>query len=138
MVSKPKSFRLRGSPTVEDRQREYDRQRDQQEWRRWYKTAKWQRARADFLAEPDNQFCIRCRADGLLNPGIYHKDGTPETNRRRLHLVVNHKLRHNGDPTLFWDRANWEPLCPDHHDIDVQAEERRGWGVGRKSGGPRA
>ncbi|WP_139108372.1 MULTISPECIES: HNH endonuclease [unclassified Ensifer] len=114
------------------REQAYDRERDQQPWRRWYKTAKWQQARADFLADPDNQFCVRCQANGLLNPGIYRKDGTLETNRRRMHLVVNHVQRHHGEEVLFWDRDNWEPLCPDHHDIDVQAEERQGTGGGSK------
>ena len=125
-------------PTAEARQQIHDRDRDQQPWRRWYKTARWQRERAGFLAEPENQFCVRCHALGLLNPGIYHKDGTPETNPRRMHLVVNHKLRHHGDPILFWDPGNWEPLCPDHHDIDVQSEERQGPGGGQKFRGPRA
>ncbi|WP_198294463.1 HNH endonuclease [Shinella sp. GWS1] len=107
-----------------ERDRQYDRDRDRQPWRKWYKTYRWQQERKTFLALPDNQFCVRCRAAGLLNPGIYRKDGSLEDNPRRMHLVVNHKRRHHGDEALFWDWSNWEPLCPDHHDSDVQAEEK--------------
>lgn len=123
-MRKPKSFRPASRPSAPERERQYDRQRDQQPWRKWYKTYRWQKEREAFLALPENQFCVRCKAEGLVNPGVFRKDGTPETNARRLHLVVNHKKRHRGDPDLFWDWSNWEPLCPDHHDIDVQAEEK--------------
>jgi hypothetical protein len=129
MATKPRSFSLGPRITAEERQREHDRQRDKRPLRQLYKTYRWQCERAAFLAETDNQFCVRCKAKGLLNPGTMHKDGTPETSRRRMHLVVNHKIRPRGDTVLFWDHTNWEPLCPDHHDIDVQSEERhQGWG----------
>lgn len=126
MATKPKSFRLRGTPTRQQREREYDRERDQQPWRKWYKTARWQCERADFLAQPDNQFCRRCEESGLLNAGHLTMAGELQSNLRRMHLVVDHKKRHHGNPVLFWDRSNWQPLCPDHHDIVKQAEEKNG------------
>jgi 5-methylcytosine-specific restriction endonuclease McrA len=52
--------------------------------------------------------------------------GELQSNPRRMHLVVDHKKRHHGNPILFWDRSNWQPLCPDHHDIVKQAEEKSG------------
>jgi len=75
-----------------------------------------------------------CEERGLLNPGTLHMDGTPETNPRRIHLVVDHIKAHRGDPILFWDRTNWQPLCPDHHDIVKQRDERAEGRGPRKSG----
>ncbi|MGY5812016.1 HNH endonuclease [Rhizobium sp. LEGMi198b] len=124
MASKPKSFRLRGSPSAQDRERQYDQERDQRLWRKWYKTYRWQCERADYLAQPENQFCRRCEANGILNAGHLRMDGSLQTNPRRMHLVVDHVRKHRGNPILFWDRTNWQALCPDHHDIEKQAEER--------------
>lgn len=83
----------------------------------------WQKARAAFLALPENQFCERCKARGILNAGHLRMDGSPQTNRKRIHLVVNHRFPHKGDKKLFWDRKNWEVSCPDDHDIRIQQEE---------------
>ncbi|MHA6690584.1 hypothetical protein [Devosia sp. A449] len=85
--------------------------------------SKWQRARIAFLTEPGNQFCVKCQARGLLNPGTMHMDGSIETSPRRIGLVVDHIVPHRGDQRLFWDRANWQPLCHDDHDIVKQREE---------------
>lgn len=126
MATKPKSFRLRGAPTSQQREREYDRERDQQAWRKWYKTHRWQCERADFLSQPDNQFCRRCEQAGLLNAGHLTMAGELQSNPRRMHLVVDHIKRHHGDPVRFWDQSNWQPLCPDHHDIVKQSEEKSG------------
>ncbi|MFB2562440.1 HNH endonuclease [Rhizobium sp. IMFF44] len=124
MASKPKSFRLRGTPTSQQREREYDRERDQRPGRQWYKTYRWQCERAEFLALPENQFCRRCEQAGLLNAGHLTMHGDMQSNPRRMHLVVDHIKRHHGNERLFWDWSNWQPLCPDHHDIVKQAEER--------------
>ncbi|MBT9370287.1 hypothetical protein [Rhizobium sp. CSW-27] len=134
MATKPKAFRPCHLPSAEERERAYDRHRDQSRpGREFYKTHRWQRERADFLNEPENQLCRRCMAAGLLNAGQLRKDGTPQTDPRRMHLVVHHTVRHRGNPEIFWDRSKWEALCPDHHDIDAQAEERAaGRGGGRK------
>jgi hypothetical protein len=83
----------------------------------------WEKARATFLALPENQFCERCKAAGILNAGHLRMDGTPQINPHRMHLVVNHRIPHRGDKALFWDRKNWEVACPDHHDIRIQQEE---------------
>jgi 5-methylcytosine-specific restriction protein A len=86
-------------------------------------TWQWEKERADFLAKPENAFCMKCKARGLLNSGTLRMDGTPETNPRRIGLVVDHIVKHRGDPGLFWDRKNWQPLCHDDHDIRKQQEE---------------
>jgi 5-methylcytosine-specific restriction endonuclease McrA len=85
--------------------------------------SKWQRERLVFLAHPENQFCVKCKARGLLNPGTMRMDGILETNPRRIGLRVDHKTPHRGDQRLFWDRKNWQPLCADDHDIVKQREE---------------
>ncbi len=85
---------------------------------------RWQRARLVFLA--DHPFCVMCEKAGLLNVGTLHMDGTPELNRRRIGLRVDHILPHRGDQALFWDKSNWQPLCADHHDIVKQRQEQQG------------
>ena len=39
--------------------------------------------------------------------------------------VVDHIIPHKGDQTLFWDEANWQPLCKPHHDRDKAEQEGR-------------
>lgn len=92
-------------------------------------THEWEKARAVFLAQPENQFCVKCMDRGLLNPGTMHIDGSLERTPRRIGLVVNHIIPHKGNQQLFWDRSNWEPLCHDDHDIVAQREEH-----GRQTG----
>jgi 5-methylcytosine-specific restriction protein A len=81
-------------------------------------------------AQPENQFCVKGKERGLLNPGNLHADGSLKTNRRRIGLVFDHKTPHRGDQRLFWDRANWQLLCHDDHDTIKQREEH-----GRENGG---
>lgn len=70
----------------------------------------WQKARAAFLAKREHAFCIMCA----------------EAGRDELATVVNHRVPHRGDQTLFWDKGNWEPLCAPHHDQVVQSREKGG------------
>ena len=67
-------------------------------------TRAWEKARAAFLA---------------LFPWCAH----PGCNARAE--VVDHVIPHKGDKALFWDRANWQPLCAHHHNSAKQREERR-------------
>jgi 5-methylcytosine-specific restriction enzyme A len=76
------------------RQRGYDR--------------RWEKARAAFLREPENRFCRKCQQRGPMT----------------LATIVDHVVPHRGDPDLFWDRSNWQPLCKAHHDRDKQRQER--------------
>jgi 5-methylcytosine-specific restriction protein A len=39
--------------------------------------------------------------------------------------VVDHIKPHKGDQALFWNRANWQPLCTPCHSSAKQSEERR-------------
>ena len=60
--------------------------------------AQWQKARALFLKQ--HPLCAFCQAEGKIVPAT----------------VVDHIIPHRGDQRLFWDQANWEPLCKECHD----------------------
>ena len=60
--------------------------------------AEWRKARNLFLKQ--HPLCDHCQAEGRITPAT----------------VVDHVLPHRGDKRLFWDRANWQPLCREHHD----------------------
>lgn len=68
---------------------------------------KWQQARAVFLAE--NPLCAEHEAQGALVPAT----------------VVDHKVPHKGDMSLFWRRSNWQPLCKPCHDRKTATEDSR-------------
>ncbi|MCE8523361.1 HNH endonuclease [Ruegeria pomeroyi] len=63
----------------------------------------WRAARDAFLMVHD-----RCAWPGC---------GAPAT-------VVDHIKPHRGDMALFWERANWQPLCARCHDSSKQRLER--------------
>jgi len=44
---------------------------------------------------------VKCREKGKLTPAT----------------VVDHIVPHRGDPILFWDEKNWQPLCKDCHGV---------------------
>lgn len=71
---------------------------------------RWQRAREEFLLE--HPLCVKCQEESPPRT-------TPAT-------VVDHRIPHQGDQSLFWDRKNWQPLCAHHHSSDKQREERGG------------
>ena len=67
---------------------------------------KWQKARAGYLRS--HPLCGMCQAEGVVAAAT----------------VVDHKIPHRGDQALFWDRGNWQSLCPTHHSRDKQREEQ--------------
>lgn len=66
---------------------------------------KWQQARLAYLSA--NPLCVMCRKVGLI----------------RSAEVVDHVVPHKGSETLFWDVANWQSLCKEHHDGDKKLIE---------------
>lgn len=38
--------------------------------------------------------------------------------------VVDHIVPHRGDPVLFWDQSNWQPLCKHCHDVKTARYDR--------------
>ena len=65
-------------------------------------TRPWDKERAIYLLA--NPTCARCPA--------------PAT-------VVDHIMAHKGNQALFWNRANWQPLCGTHHNSWKQSQERQ-------------
>lgn len=43
--------------------------------------------------------------------------------RLTVATVVDHIVPHKGDQTLFWNEANWQPLCKLCHDSLKQKQE---------------
>ncbi|MCJ8139503.1 HNH endonuclease signature motif containing protein [Falsirhodobacter halotolerans] len=103
------------------------------EYRKLYKSARWKHGRLAHLAvEP---LCRYCRQQGITNDGSLTAAGLRQADPRRCFLVVDHIVPHRGDLALFWDRANWQTLCPDHHDRAKQREEVRGFSVEKGADG---
>jgi len=103
--------RLGGAPRSEaERSRYRDRTRS---WRRWYKTARWQKLRLKILARDG----YVCQATGTALIGAYPAANSP---------VVDHIRPHRGDPDLFWDEDNLQAVSKDYHDRVKQSIERQG------------
>ena len=67
--------------------------------------SRWRKARDGFLKA--NPLCAYCQKQGRIEPAT----------------VVDHVKPHKGDQALFWDKANWQPLCKHCHDSAKQREE---------------
>jgi len=109
MPRKPPATRITAYSDGKVRRSTFDRKRDQQEWRRWYKTARWQKRRAAQLAsEP---LCAICLAAGRVTAAT----------------VADHIEPHRGDPVKFWEGA-LQSLCDEApwrcHSSVKQREER--------------
>jgi len=70
--------------------------------------SRWRLARDGFLRE--NPLCEGCARNG----------------RSTLATVVDHIIPHRGDPVLFWDRNNWQPLCERCHNAKSAREQHGG------------
>ena len=68
---------------------------------------RWQAARKQFLA--NRPLCVECQREGKLTPAT----------------IVDHIKPHRGDPALFWDEKNWQPLCKKCHDRKTRLENQR-------------
>lgn len=76
-------------------------------YRRWYKTARWQKLRARQLNhEP---LCAYCLDIGVVNAAT----------------VCDHTTPHKGDEHRFWS-GPFQSLCKPCHDRDKQRIERGG------------
>jgi 5-methylcytosine-specific restriction enzyme A len=63
--------------------------------RRWYYRDRWKRLREQVLVES----CYTCTQCGR----VAHQ------------LEVDHIVKHEGNPELFWNRQNLQALCTDCH-----------------------
>lgn len=78
----------------------------EQPWRRWYKTARWQRLRWSVLVR-DMFTCQMC------------KRVEPDTSK----LVCDHVTPHKGNEARFWS-GPFKTLCKDCHDSHKQASDK--------------
>jgi 5-methylcytosine-specific restriction enzyme A len=78
---------------------------------------RWRQRRAAFLMSRPLCECDECRSSGRVLAAE----------------VVDHITPHQGDPALFWDETNWQPMSKRCHDrktatIDGGYGNRRGGG----------
>ena len=58
-----------------------------------------------------NPLCVMCEKEGKLT----------------VATIVDHIRPHRGDPVLFNDVRNWQPLCKAHHDRTKQRIDVHGY-----------
>ncbi len=92
MPHKPETFRPAGQPSPEENRRRYEHERSQTESRKLY-DSRWSKASKLFLSQ--HPLCVECYAIGKRIPS----------------MATDHKVPHRGNKKLFWDKANWQPLC---------------------------
>lgn len=68
--------------------------------------SRWRKARAMFLKT--QLLCAKCIEKGRFERAT----------------VVDHIVPHRGDPVLFWDESNWQPLCKSCHDTKTMTVDR--------------
>ncbi len=94
MPNKPPSH---NAQSVSANRKAYDKQRDEQPWRKWYRSKRWRDIR-DFH-ESKFPWCVECQKAG--------------------HLVawtqLDHIVPHRGDYEMFWNPRNRQGLCDIHH-----------------------
>ena len=66
---------------------------------------RWKKARRFYLTT--HPLCVICSNKGIVRVGN----------------VVDHKIPHKGNMTLFWDQSNWQTLCTPHHNIKTATED---------------
>lgn len=86
-------------------------------WRPLYKTRRWRAAREVQLSK--QPLCDECL----------------ELDQTTAATVVNHRIPHKGDLTLFWDPTNHQSVCKPHHDGPIQRAERVGFSNRVDAGG---
>ena len=109
--------RLSSQPAQTRQEAEQVRLRDRDVnvgWRKWYKTARWQKLRMQVLVR--DLFTCQMKDCGKIE-------------HNTSQLVADHKIQHHGDEALFWDERNIQCLCKTCHDSLKQKEERArpGW-----------
>lgn len=64
----------------------------------------WRKERKSFLER--NPLCVECG---------------------RLANVVDHRIPHKGDESLFYNQSNWQPMCTSCHNRKTRLEDMGGW-----------
>lgn len=109
MPPKPQAFKPGWLPDTKQRKQHAEKFRPNSHQRGY--TPRWRKARNTYLSRPENALCRSCQAQGKVT----------------VATVVDHIKPHKGDQKLFWDTANWQPLCKPCHDSKTAREDGR-WG----------
>jgi 5-methylcytosine-specific restriction enzyme A len=72
-----------------------EQQRPNRAVRRWYYRDRWKRERERVLVAS----AYTCASCGVITPS----------------LEIDHIVKHEGNPELFWNPNNLQPLCADCH-----------------------
>jgi 5-methylcytosine-specific restriction protein A len=89
------------------RDHDYDRYRGTAAQRGY--DSRWRKYRIVFLRQ--HPLCVECEKEGRLTPAT----------------VVDHIKPHKGDPVLFWDPNNHQPMCEHHHNAKTAREDMGAW-----------
>lgn len=108
-VLKPLSSRVSKLGAYENEQQRSRQRDDSQAYRKWYKTARWQKLRMEVLTRD----LFTCQ---MVECGKIKFDTSK--------LVCDHVKAHRGSEALFWDERNLQCICKDCHDKIKQREEQ--------------
>jgi 5-methylcytosine-specific restriction protein A len=72
-----------------------------------YNSTRWRHLRRQVLL--DEPICRICKLNGMI----------------RASVVADHIKPHNGDPALFWDRANLQGICEPHHNSKNNEDKKK-------------
>lgn len=81
--------------------------------RNWYSTSEWRRLRVEILKRDG----YVCQQTGVALVGKYPAWNSP---------VVDHRVPHRGDRSLFFDPNNLQAVSKQWHDGEKQGLEKRG------------
>lgn len=96
----------------QERERKRLREREQStEYRKWYKTRRWQLLRQQVLQRDR----WTCQQTGIILSGKYGEPNSP---------VVDHVRAHGGNSELFWSIDNLQAVAKSWHDSEKQSRER--------------
>jgi 5-methylcytosine-specific restriction protein A len=89
--------------------RNYNQYARDPEIQKLYNSGRWKHERRVFLNTHPLCECEECK----LN------------DRTTAATMVDHKIPHNGDVKLFWDKSNWQAMSLEHHNIKTKADEKK-------------
>lgn len=84
---------------------------EEQPWRKWYYSARWR----NLVKRIRIRDGFKCRQTGVALIGKAPAPNSP---------VVDHKIPHNGDETLFWDESNLQLVSKAWHDKEKQRQDK--------------
>jgi len=102
MPTRPKQFVGAGQ---QEAARRYEHDRNQLQWRKWYKSPRWLKIRKLYLAQ--NPLCAECEKLGRTVPAT----------------ILDHIIPHRGNEALFFEPTNRAGLCKRCHDSKTRRGE---------------